>query len=193
MSVLILTPCHKCGPCLEARQRLWTARATQEIKDSVRTWWGTLTLSPDVAHLALSRARARESSQGIDFDLLPEAEKFGLWHAQIAPEITKYLKRIRHHMGTDAMRYLFVVEAHESGVPHYHALIHECDPAKPVRKRTLDSQWTLGLIKQWRLVNDIYPAGYVCKYLAKDARARLRASQDYGSSPYRQSSSSLLA
>ena len=192
MSVLILTPCHKCEPCLEARQKLWTARATQEIKDSVRTWFGTLTLSPDTWMLALSRARARQAAQGVAFDLLPEGEKFTLWNAQIAPEITKYLKRVRFECG-GTLRYLFVTEAHQSGVPHYHALVHECDPANPVRKRTLDRQWTLGLVKQWRLVDDVAPAHYVCKYLGKDQRARTRASQDYGSSPYRQSSNILLA
>ena len=187
MYVDIITPCHKCEVCLKARQRLWTARALQEVKDSVRTWWGTLTLSPDTWMLALSRARAREAAQGVDYDLLPPDEKFRLWDAQVKPEITKFLKRVRAQSAAP-LRYLLVTEAHESGVPHYHALVHECDPAKPVRKRVLDSQWTLGEIKQWRLVSDRRPAHYVCKYLSKDARTRILASQDYGSSPYRQSS-----
>lgn len=186
MEVTILTACHKCEPCLKARQRLWTARAVQEIKDSVRTWYGTLTLRPDAYMLALMRARAKEAAQGVAYDLLEEDEKFALLHAQIRPEIQKYLKRLRAAIGPETLRHLVVVEAHQSGVPHYHALIHECDPARPVRKRQLDAQWKLGF-SQWRLVSDIYPAGYVCKYLAKDMRARLLASEDYGSSPLRQS------
>ena len=186
MYVTILTPCHKCEVCLEARQRLWTARAVQEIKDSVRTWYGTLTLRPDAYVLALMRARAKEAAQGVAFDLLEEDEKFGLIHAQIRPEIQKFLKRLRAAIGPESLRHLVVAEAHQSGVPHYHALIHECDPARPVRKRQLDAQWKLGF-SQWRLVSDIYPAGYVCKYLAKDAKARVMASEDYGSSPFRPS------
>lgn len=186
MYVEILTACHKCETCLEARRKLWAARAVQEVKDSVRTWFGTLTLHPDAYMLALSRARAREAAQGVAFDTLPEPEKFRLLHAQIKPEIQKYLKRLRAAIGPETLRYLFVVEAHQSGVPHYHALVHECDPAKPVRKRQLDEQWKLGFTK-WRLVSDVNPAYYVAKYLAKDARARLLASEDYGSSPYRQS------
>lgn len=186
----ILTPCHKCERCLQRRQALWTARATQEIKDSVRTWFGTLTLNPDAYMLALSRARHRESVQGVAYDLLPDDEKFRRLHSQIKPEIVKFLKRLRAATGPESLRYLLVTEAHQSGVPHYHALIHECDPAKPVRKRQLDAQWKLGFGK-WRLVSDIHPAHYVCKYLAKDMRARLLASQDYGSSPYGQASQML--
>ena len=190
MSVTIITPCHKCDPCLKARARLWTARATQEITDSVRTWWGTLTLSPDTWMRALSQARARERAQGIDFDRLPSPERFALWNQQIQPEVTKYLKRVRSEVlrnaglsdgaGLKPLRYLLVTEAHQSGVPHYHMLVHEVSPDMPVRKRTLDDQWSLGLIRQWRLVSDTVPAHYVCKYLSKDARTRVRNSTDYG-------------
>lgn len=188
MFVDIYTACHKCEACLEHRASLWRMRATQETKDSVRTWFGTLTLSPDEAFLALSRARAREGTAS--YDALPPEKRFILWDAQIWPQVKLYLKRVRSEGlrkagfptdgGWKPYRYLLVTERHESGVPHYHALVHEVHPAIPVRKATLDRQWTLGEIRQWRLVSDVRPASYVAKYLSSDIAARVRASQNYG-------------
>lgn len=198
MCVTIITKCHKCEICLREKAALWTARAIQECNDASRTWFGTLTLSPDAWMLALSRARARERAQGIDYDQLPPPERFALWNSQIQVDITKYIKRVRmealrlagapDNVPQSPIRYLFVVEKHQSGVPHYHALIHETLPGIPVRKHTLDDQWKLGFTK-WRLIPDLVetddgtyykPARYVCKYLQKDAFGRTRASIDYG-------------
>ena len=206
MAVIIHTPCHKCEWCLKQRTKLWTARAIAECQMAERTWFGTITLSPDAAHLALSRARARESAQGVDFESLPESERFALWNRQIQVEITKWLKRLRmealraagaEYSGIQQpFRYLLVVERHASGVPHYHALIHETRPDIPVRKRMLDQQWRMGFT-HFRLVDEAFPedtwasgsyvapsgsrpAHYVCKYLSKDALARVRASTAYG-------------
>lgn len=201
MSVIIHTPCHRCSVCLKARQKLWTARAIAECHMAERTWFGTITLRPDAAHLALSRARALSTSRGVGFENLTPNERFGMWNRQIQVEITKYLKRLRMEAlraagvadtpSVSPIRYLLVTEAHQTGVPHYHALIHETSPAIPVRKAMLDSQWKLGFT-QFRLVEELHdsssnvapsgrkPAAYVCKYLAKDALARVRASTDYG-------------
>jgi hypothetical protein len=80
------------------------------------------------------------------------------------------------------MRFLLVAEAHKTGLPHYHALIHEVDPERPVRSRILRQQWTLGF-SQCKLVaqgDETKSASYVAKYLAKSAAARVRASQGYG-------------
>ena len=189
MEVLILTPCHKCKACLKHRAALWTARAIQETKAAARTWFCTLTLAPDHAHLALTRARVAEGSQGVDFDRLGQPEQFKLWVAQVSPEITKFLKRVRDRASYAPLRYLFVAEGHKSGVPHFHALIHEPNPAMPVRHRMLSESWKLGF-SNFRLVRPDYtleedgriirPAHYVASYLGKDLRARVRASQYYG-------------
>jgi len=192
MEVVIFTPCHKCEKCLKHRAALWTARAIQESKDSVRTWFSTMTLRPDVAHLALMHARAKEAQQGVDFDTLRPPEQFRLWVAQISPEITKFLKRVRENSQCyGALRYLLVVEAHKSGVPHFHALFHELDPDKPVRHKVLSKAWNLGFSNH-KLVPDkltieedgriIRPAQYVCSYLNKSSSARVRASERYGQS-----------
>src|SRR3546814_14458143 len=38
--------CRSCENCLRHKQRLWTARALDELKAASRTWFGTLTSGP---------------------------------------------------------------------------------------------------------------------------------------------------
>src|SRR3546814_5721811 len=38
--------CRRCENCLRHKQRLWTARAIDELKAASRTWFGTLTFRP---------------------------------------------------------------------------------------------------------------------------------------------------
>ena len=137
---------------------------------------------------ALFAARQRMTRQGIDFERLQPGDQFGLIHHEVSKWITTYLKRVRKAAGTGSFRFLMVAEAHDSsetseeyrGLPHYHVLLHECDPFLPVRKSVLDT-WPHGFSK-WRLVNadDLREVRYVCKYLGKDVRARVRASIKYG-------------
>lgn len=71
-----------------------------------------------------------------------------------------------------------MVEAHKSGDPHLHILVHE--PEGPVTKALLEKQWNLGF-SHWRLVGaDRKAAVYACKYLGKEALTRVRASFRYG-------------
>lgn len=175
------TPCHKCENCLRHRQRLWTARALAETRSVSRTWYGTLTLKPEAHFSALTRARARCTAQGEDFETFPPETRFVRVHAEIAKELTKFLKRVRAQSGP--LRFLLVAEKHKSGDPHYHVLIHEQDAALPIRKALLEAQWSEHGFSHWRLVSDARPAHYVCKYLAKSIEARVRASIDYGSPP----------
>lgn len=125
----------------------------------------------------LSIARARLEALGIVYEMASEMEQFQYRHWAICPELTKYLKRVRKESGVK-LRYLLVAEAHKSGAPHYHLLIHEAGLA-PVRHAVLSRQWKLGFSK-YNLVKDNRAAFYVTKYLAKSALARVRASQGYG-------------
>lgn len=178
LCVELHTRCRKCGNCSSQRTRLWSARAREETRLSERTWKGTLTLRPEAYQHALSSCRAVEDRQGIDFDVLPEREQLALIHAHISRDITKMLKRIRAATGL-AIRYLCVLELHQSGVPHYHMLVHEYDAAKPLRYTALCNQWPLGF-SRWKLAQDEREAMYACKYLTKSLLARVRASQRYG-------------
>ena len=149
-----------------------------EVVMAERTWFGTLTLRPDRQQFALDSARMKCARQGIDFDGLSDDERFRLRHNFVSQELTRWMKRVRKNSGAP-LRYCLVAEAHKSGAPHYHVLIHECDPALPVRKEVLKSAWTWGFTK-FVLVKDQRAALYVTKYLSKDARARVRASLQYG-------------
>lgn len=187
IELVLLTPCRRCKTCLKKHARLWRERAFNEIEESERTWFGTLTLSPDqhtrVDHLAAT-------AFGPEFWGLPPSKKFAARKKVIGPEITKYLKRVREEAGV-RFRYLCVYEVHDGettsdfirGRPHMHLLLHEF-AGQPVRKRTLDRQWHLGTIKKWKLTDGQEAAWYVSKYISKAIDARVRASLWYGNYSY---------
>lgn len=97
--------------------------------------------------------------------------------AELLREVQLYIKRLRKKA---RFRYLVVVEAHESGLPHVHFLLHETHDA-PVRHAALKAQWPHGFIDA-KLVepSDTRAAAYVSKYLSKSVLARVRASERYG-------------
>lgn len=176
--------CRRCDNCLRARRAVWSARATSETLASVRTWFGTLTLAPESHFRMLMAASARLRASGTSFEALGAEEQFRERHSEISKEITLWVKRVRKNSGAP-LRFLVVTEAHQSGLPHYHALIHESDATKPVTYRQLSSAWPLGYVK-FKLVDpgDVTTARYVTKYLAKNAMARVRASVAYGEPPF---------
>lgn len=169
--------CRKCRHCLAARAALWRCRAVSELANSTRAWFGTLTLAPEWHHHALCVARQCYALNGDDFEEASEDEQFSARHAVISKELTRYIKRLRKESQAP-LRYLLVAESHETGLPHYHALVHESDTEARIGERTLSHQWQWGFSK-WRIAKPA-SAAYVCKYLAKNARARVRASLHYG-------------
>lgn len=179
--------CRKCAACLKARAYHWRMRAVSEFRmNPGRTWFGTLTFSPE-NHMAILNEcrvgnirkpdRLPNSMQGIDHDSLPETERFAALVAASGYRVGNMFKRLRKE--GHEFRYLLVAEAHASGRPHYHLLVHE--KGEPIPKRQLEAQWAREGFSSWRLVKDDRAASYVCKYLAKSALARVRASLDYGS------------
>jgi hypothetical protein len=126
----------------------------------------------------LSLARATAARKGIDLETLTDEKQFVARNAEISKEITRYIKRVRHHSRA-SLRYLVVTEAHKSGDPHYHMLLHEVSQDEPVRKAILKDCWDLGFTHH-KLVENERHASYVCKYLSKSMSARVRASQRYG-------------
>ena len=174
--------CRQCDNCLKARSALWRIRAQAEIERATlvggRSWFGTLTLSPEQHSRVGNACRLAASRNGDDFDLFSEERQFRERHACISREITLYAKRLRKQSGA-SVKFLCVVEAHKSGLPHYHMLVHEQLPVPPVTHRVLKTQWRVGF-SNWKLVTGPAMAGYVTKYLSKSALARVRASKDYG-------------
>lgn len=175
--------CRKCTACLRQRSAVWSARAKAEIEATPRTWLVTLTATPAVHYRWLLQACQNSTRKGVDPAEWRSGEEFARRWSEFGKETTKWLKRIR---STGArFTYLQVVEAHKSGLPHVHLLIHDLDG---VTYRRLVESWPHGFAHA-KLVTDARAARYVSKYLAKSALARVRASQAYGQqvTPSRQS------
>lgn len=171
--------CRQCISCLKARSGHWSARARVETERSRRTWFGTLTLTPEAQHHYLSIARREAQAQAEDLDAGTPGEIFAARVAAIGPEIGLFLKRIRKNSQAQ-IRYLCVAEEHKSGDPHFHMLIHEYGDT-PVLQSVLIAAWKLGF-SHFKLVasTDTRVVYYVTKYLAKSINARVRASLGYG-------------
>lgn len=180
------TPCRRCQACLRSRARLWSTRGEQEIAGSTRTWFGTLTLGPQVQMANAMRARLRHP----DFNMASDERRFGYLVQAAGPLVTKWLKRVRKESGA-RMRYMLVAERHKSGMPHFHIIVHEASIATPIRKDVLRRQWYHGF-SRWKLATK-GAARYLCKYLAKEAASRVRASCRYGSAEWYRAVSSQVA
>lgn len=180
LHVELSTPCRRCAPCLKARSRMWAARAMHEIRSANRTWFCTYTLRPEGHYVMQCRAVAKADSRSIPVAELHGEDLLNRQSDEVAIEFTLMLKRLRKKLGSNSMRYLLVREKHKSGLPHWHAFIHECGEAK-ITHQALRSQWEWGFTK-FKLVDEADPtaAFYVAKYLGKSNEARVRASLRYG-------------
>jgi hypothetical protein len=180
LTLLMEVKCRKCGTCLRQRGHHWRLRCQTEFQNSQRTWFVTLTLRPDEQFKALSAARKRASARGEDYESMTPQRQFQGRVSAISPAITRWMKRVRKNSGAK-LRYCIVSEAHKSGDPHFHVLLHECPSSPPVLHRHLTS-WKLGFVNA-KLANDANAAAYVTKYLSKSMLSRVRASILYGKSP----------
>lgn len=175
LELTVETPCRRCDTCQARRAKHWSARAYTECMEATRTWFGTLTVRPDEHFLASVRATAEARRRGWKWEEMTDEQQFLLLHDQHSREITLYFKRLRKQTGVQ-VRYIAVVERHESGLPHYHLLIHE--QGAQVTYRQLSTNWRLGFT-QFKIA-DVRASRYVAKYLSKAAGARVRASLRYG-------------
>lgn len=170
--------CRKCPPCLAHKRAVWSARAAHEIGAHQRSWLVTLTCRPDVHFRLLCQARSNATSRGFTPEEWSPSEEFNERWKQLGIECTKYIKRLRSKGAK--FNYLMVVEAHKSGLPHVHLLIHEL---QDTTYRLVTEEWHLGF-SHAKLVDGPVAARYVTKYLVKSVLARVRASQRYGSTTH---------
>lgn len=168
--------CRKCENCLLAKSLFWKERAVAEMAVAVRTWFVTLTIAPKwrlefeykTDHRLLKKGWGRNSGL-TDYKRKSELSRL------IGREVTKYLKRLRSKYKVK-FRYLLVTEYHKDGFPHFHLLIHETTGA--MTKREIQGDWVIGFSNC--KIAEPSKASYVCKYVSKDARNRIRASVNYG-------------
>lgn len=171
--------CRRCANCRWERQMSWTTKAIAEYEMAQgRTWFVTLTMCPAAHHKMVARAATRLHKGGTNLDALGVVERFEEHVIEAGKELTKFFKRLRKNYSAP-LRYIVVAEPHKSGLPHYHVLIHEQDPRKPLLKKHIVTEWQLGFTKA-KLVHDKWLCGYVAKYLGKMKTTRVRASLNYG-------------
>ena len=158
-------PCRRCPKCLQFRQMRWRERAMNEIAQSKRSWFITLTFSP--VHLAGILLAAKSAD-------VTAVDAAAYAHVQ------RYFKRLRKNQPLLRFRYLAVYErGEETGRSHYHVLLHETG-TRPVTKRSLEEAWPSNV--HARLVDGTAggAAGYITKYTTKSIDIRPRASSYYG-------------
>lgn len=174
-AIYLTVKCRMCDECLKERKIAWANRALVEYERASRVWFGTLTLEPQWQSLFGAQAAQRAAKNGDVLEALPFDTQLHLRHQAAAVEITKMWKRLRK--AGHRFRYFVVLEAHKSGLPHYHAMLFE--QSAPVTKRELDAEWPCGFTK-WKLAEDSGRVWYVAKYLGKSSAARVRASLNFG-------------
>jgi hypothetical protein len=114
-------------------------------------------------------------------------ERFRALHRELAPTVTKYLKRLRKGNKAEGwaparFRYLLTVEPHKDWMPHYHIILHEAEMGRSITWEEVNGQWKAGFDK-FNLVQTEKAAFYAAKYLGKYAIARVQASSHYGLNP----------
>lgn len=180
LRLILHVRCRRCRDCARLRRREWTVRAIAELHAATRSWFGTLTLSPESLFFCEVSAEKRLRRGGTLWEDLDHEARYVETCHEISQEITRYLKRIRKNSGAK-LKYVAVFERHKSGAPHLHMLCHEYLQGSHVRKSQLDAAWNLGF-SHWRLVpaeNTARAAIYVAKYISKQG-GRVRASLRYG-------------
>lgn len=159
---------------------MWIARAMHEIRESERTWFATLTFRPEEHYRLQAISLARAAARSIPTKELSSLDVERMQWKAAQREVTLFLKRVRKAVGMKSLRYVLVQEKHKSGLPHYHLLMHESDPAQPIKYAALATAWSRGFAKFKLIGDDQRAAFYVCKYLAKANEGRVRASLRYG-------------
>lgn len=179
--------CRRCSACLRARTNYWGFAALHQTEltqaQGLRTWFGTLTLTPAWQEEILWLARENSDEPNALWWEEPKCEeRFRLVREVLLKEVQKYWKRLRK--AGHAFNYLVVFERHKSGLPHMHFLLHE--KKAPVRKKDLQIQWHLGFSnctivggKSSRSAAPERAAWYVVKYLSKSSQSRQLASAGY--------------
>jgi hypothetical protein len=170
--------CRVCQNCLKARAAHWRYLCQNELAAAPRSWFVTLTFRPEEHYRVRCAVDLRLLQRGTSMSQASESERFRLLAAECGKEITRYIKRLRK--AGARVRYCLVAEAHKSGLPHFHMLLHEVSEDHPVRHKLLADQWGAGFINAKLCNSEDRVAFYVTKYLTKSARARIRASEGYG-------------
>lgn len=179
-----------CPECRRYRSWQWAERAKLEVAYARATFFGTCTVAPEHQVKAWYAVTRRAHEEGVPTEALTDQECFALRCEQLGKEITLFQKRVRKACRPVTLRFVWFAEPHPGdgphrGLPHFHCLVHVVDRPNEFELfkvyQTLKKQWTLGhSVFTGVTDNNAAEILYVCKYTAKQAFARVRASLHYG-------------
>jgi hypothetical protein len=202
-TVAMLVPCRDCAGCRRWKRSLWTRRCKAEWTHSSlaggKSYFATLTFAPDIHYRVTCLLEGRP-----EWKDATKEQRFCMRDQVAYPFVQKFLKRLRRglkRLGFPGVkpRYIAVAEAHKTGLPHYHLVIHVDDVPKGFGKRAIEAAWEKssrevkvpglpdlpnrigrpGWIKV-KLARSEQVAGYMAKYMGKDQSSRVKASTGYG-------------
>lgn len=116
-----LSRCGKCDPCRAQKKSVRIARAMNEVETSNRTWCHTFTFGIPY-HLRYLADHGDPAALSIIDSGEPPPASWQRKHAQYTK--AGWFKRLRKATGLN-LRQSTHWEAHESGQPHAHILVHE--------------------------------------------------------------------
>jgi len=123
------------------RARSWSARACEQYRQSVRTWFCTFTLSPTEHQLLEAEAAAKAKEKYPAENLPDKAALLKLQCVIFQKRVKAWLDRCKvaaklaGRPVNGNVKYLLVAEVHDSeqtsaemrGRPHFHMLLHEAE------------------------------------------------------------------
>ena len=198
LTVSMKVRCRKCDNCKALRTRFWSGRALSEFGQAKRTLFGTLTVRFDEHLKADNRIRYALDRQGVNFDALPEGEKFAERAAELGRDVTKFIKRLRkgrrlkrRWLIRPKFRYLIVCERHDGketsdemrNRPHFHFLFHETSltrclvrPGEVMTAKTGKYEGKQ-LVREYSFLRKNWNLGFSSVLVAEDSRACLYVSK----------------
>lgn len=136
LSVRAMYRCRRCEGCMDAKSRMWAAKACAEFRQWPVTLMGTFTLSPEQhALLDAEVARRVPTAKLTSAELFAERERQFYIHFRKWVNVVRSAAYRRNGGRRGVIRYLQVAEAHDGpktslemrGRPHFHCLIHEVE------------------------------------------------------------------
>ncbi len=177
LDIALRVPCRRCVKCRTVKHLHWFERCEQQLKNSPRTWFQTLTFDDDRLHYLQMRAKSNSLKSGRPVTVEEERIAYHdvrLWLARLR----KPIKGVKPEL---QFVYFCCAELGEKrGRLHYHLFLHELHGRYPIRKSYLERSWPA--IQQARLVRHSQNgecAYYITKYLTKSLW-KPKASKFYG-------------
>lgn len=199
--VTLVVRCRKCVQCRLTRSWVWSDRAALEAAKGGRVWWCTFTLKPELQYIAELQAIEQAKNEGDEFWRLDARKQFALRTKYCRIHLSKMFWRMRKGLRTGYFnknivdiggkaqaeiipplnfRYMVVAEPHQSGNPHFHALIYEQGPTQ-IKSNWLNHYASITGHSSFELARSpVKCSRYITGYLSKSPISIISASLGFG-------------